>query len=495
MVRPSSSSQAARPSRAARRALHAPTPQDRAAGVPEAPEAATETTTAPRLLLVFLASLLLPVNFAVAGVGFTPSRVFLLVMVVPLAWRILRDPGNRVTAADLLILGYVGWTSLAIMANHGASRLPFIVSSAVDLFGGYVVGRALVRNAADYRLLFRYFVWALIALAPFALVELLTRRNIIFDVVNIFARAPNPAGESARLGLFRVQTVFEHYILFGLFCSMGFANVYYIHLERLRSSLPRLALVGGLTFTALSSAPVISIGLQGLLTIWDRVMRFLPGKWPVLILVAGGGFAVVQLGYPGGLLALVIDNLSFDPSTGWGRMEILEYGSAEVVRHPVFGIGMNEWVRPWWRKVSIDNFWLLTAVRFGLPALLLLWLAIAANALGALRRGDLGTAETRMRTGYLIGWTGLAFTLGTVHIWGEVSIFVMTYIGAGAWFYARAEVPVPARERRRRATAARLEGPQPAGAAPPAAAAGAGPARVPGARRPITAVRRTGAGR
>ena len=52
----------------------------------------------------------------------------------------------------------------------------------------------------------------------------------------------------------------------------------------------------------------------------------------------------------------MIDNLAFDAKTGWGRTEIFQYGAAEVLRHPIFGIGLNDWVRPWWRKPSVDNF-------------------------------------------------------------------------------------------------------------------------------------------
>ena len=59
----------------------------------------------------------------------------------------------------------------------------------------------------------------------------------------------------------------------------------------------------------------------------------------------------------------------FNPQTADGRLIILEYGSAEIARHPVFGIGLNEWVRPWYKKQSVDNFWLSHAMRFGLPSL------------------------------------------------------------------------------------------------------------------------------
>ena len=47
------------------------------------------------------------------------------------------------------------------------------------------------------------------------------------------------------------------------------------------------------------------------------------------------------------ILDFIIQNLMFNPQTADGRLVILEYGSAEIARHPVFGIGLNDWVRPW----------------------------------------------------------------------------------------------------------------------------------------------------
>jgi len=40
-----------------------------------------------------------------------------------------------------------------------------------------------------------------------------------------------------------------------------------------------------------------------------------------------------------------------------------------VRAHPVFGIGYGDWARPNWIPASVDNFWLLTAMRHGVPGL------------------------------------------------------------------------------------------------------------------------------
>jgi hypothetical protein len=122
-----------------------------------------------------------------------------------------------------------------------------------------------------------------------------------------------------------------------------------------------------------------------------------------------------------------------------------------VLNHPFFGVGQGEWVRPYWRgHPTIDNFWLAIAVRYGLPALIFLWFGIACNAVAILRRADLDPEEQRQRRGYLITLTGLVMILATVSLWGPVSTFVLTYFGAGAWFYARDPASGAASERPRR---------------------------------------------
>ena len=85
------------------------------------------------------------------------------------------------------------------------------------------------------------------------------------------------------------------------------------------------------------------------------------------------GYLVIELGSNQTPVQFYISYFTFDRQTGWFRIWIWEYGSASVLNHPLFGIGFGDWVRPKWMPNSIDNFWLVTAVRHGIPALILLF--------------------------------------------------------------------------------------------------------------------------
>jgi hypothetical protein len=136
---------------------------------------------------------------------------------------------------------------------------------------------------------------------------------------------------------------------------------------------------------------------------------------------------------------LIVEHLSYSPDSAEGRLVVFDYGTMEVGRHPVFGIGLNDWTRPWWRagKSSFDNYWLLQAMRYGLPTFLFLALAWAVSFARIATQRTLTPEEADYRRGYLITLTGLGIILGTVYIWSATAVFVAIYLGAGGWFYLR----------------------------------------------------------
>jgi hypothetical protein len=119
----------------------------------------------------------------------------------------------------------------------------------------------------------------------------------------------------------------------------------------------------------------------------------------------------------------------------------------------VLGIGRNDWARPFWQHGSVDNFWLLTAMRYGIPGLLLLLLAIGISALRIMRAQGLTEEETRYRTGYMIALCGMILVLSTVALWGAPVPLVMAYLGMGVWFYAGRDVAETGARPARRSTA------------------------------------------
>ena len=158
------------------------------------------------------------------------------------------------------------------------------------------------------------------------------------------------------------------------------ANFFYVFYERTTGRLWKTLLAMAMTFMSLSTGPNLAQLVQLILIAWERIFRILTAKWAILVVIGGTVLGIVQLAYPGGVAGFIIETLAFNPQTGYGRLEILEYGGASVLEHPIFGIGLSTWEGPWWRPISVDNYWLLTAMRYGLPALAFMWIGIALHA-------------------------------------------------------------------------------------------------------------------
>jgi hypothetical protein len=395
------------------------------------------------LLAVYVLSLLIPSEFEAGPIRLTPYTALLLVFILPLFAHFLRQVAegtNRVIALDYMMAAHMALTGVSIIHNNGFERTIFVFNQIVSLFGGYMVGRILIRRATDYALFFRWLLYGLLFWFPFAMIELVTKRMIISELLAHVSTVLPRAGNDPRLGLNRVQAFMEHAITYGLLCSVGVANSYYILRDKFVSRYAQTGFFAFMTFISLSSAPVIALGMQFALMGWDRLMGGLRYKWVLLVVLLGASLLVVQLAAPRGIVGLVIENLAFDPATGWARTEIFEFGSAEVVRHPLLGIGLHEWIRPWYRTTSVDNFWLVTAMRYGLPALVLLAGGILLHLAIIASRPGLDPSMADLRRGYIITWMGVIFVLATVHIWGSAPLLIFCYLGAGSIFYTGPEL-------------------------------------------------------
>jgi hypothetical protein len=415
----------------------------------------------PAILAIFFVSLMIPGNFQMAGFSLSPYRVVLILAFIPLALHWIRGRAGPIGPGDIAILLYCLWIWIALFANHGLGRVHTAGIQFAEMFGGYLMGRTLIRSGEDFARFVRYLLYALLFLLPFALLEFLTGSSPLRTISQMFLNVDERRlNRLPRLGFQdRVQGPFPHSILFGLFCSLAVANLFYHFRRGIVRRFGAAGLAIFLVLTSLSSAPLISAGLQIGMILWDRILAILRLRWVILAVIAATVLGGFQLLYPGGIIAFVIENLIFVPITGYARIEIFEFGILSVYNNPVFGIGFNDWARAFWMgHPTIDNYWLVVAVHYGIPGLLLLWAGIGLNILRAMTNPDLEGHEAAQRTGYLVALVGLVMVLGTVAIWGSVSTFVLTYLGAGAWFGERRQAAPAGRGGRRARPSGRAGG-------------------------------------
>lgn len=422
----------------------------------------------PIPVLLYLAAAMLPIGFSLGPLFLTDLRILLLIMVVPLTLRMLAGAYGSILPADIFFLLYVGWATIALAVNNPDRVIQNAGSTGIEFIGGYVLARAYIRNVQQFATLSRYLLYMVAGTLPLALFETLTGHPIIIELLQ---RVPglttsvSPALADPRFGLTRVQAVFAHPIHYGLFCTIAF-SLCYVGMKGLMSDARRTTLAIVSAFCALlslSSGALLAVALQILLIGWAFALRNVRTRWLVLLGLFAFAYVAVDLVSNRSPYKVFLTYATFSSGTAYWRSLILEWGLYNIGQHPVFGIGLNDWVRaPFMYSPSIDNFWLIVAMRYGVPAFIFI---VSGYVWSLWRIGmrdfDADPILWQFRRAWVFSFVGLSFTLVTVDVWGVMYSFVFFIFGSGMWFMtatpgegiatAETEAPDPHALRYRRA--------------------------------------------
>ena len=400
---------------------------------------AAARATLPTAVAAFVVGLAFPPEASVAlgGLRLSAYRVVLLAVCLPAGVRTFSRPAAPwLRAADLLAVGHGLWAGLALALHPQAGGVESAGIYFVESSGAYLLARAYVRDAAALRAVARLAIAMLVVLLPFALAEAVTGAHLVRDLAKSVFGGPSAHAMERRFGLTRAFASFDHPILFGMFAATAFAFSVEGLPSRVRGDprpLARTGLVGLAVVASVSSGAFAAVGLVLALRAWERLTRALRGRWKALL----SGFlllwVVVALASPRSPVKVFVSYLTFSPGTGYARLSILDLGVEEVRRHPWFGIGLGVWTRPdWMASSSIDNFWLATAMRYGVPSSLLLagTVCCVARAVAAARRPG-GATDAGLRRAFGFALAGLCVGGCTVHFWNALLALFCFLVGAG----------------------------------------------------------------
>lgn len=402
----------------------------------------------PFAVALYLMAIALPISFNLGPVIMSGPRLLLIVLIVPMTIRLFMGAYGKVLLPDVLFFLHVLWFTAALAINNPSQVISNAGSTGIEFIGGYVLGRAFIRDRESFVALIRSMGFLCLCLFPFAIYEALTGKSMILSILNGLPGIDSlrDVNLDKRMGLNRVQSSFSHPIHSGLFfiltfslCFLGLKDVY---------STTRRYLVGlacaTCCFLALSSGALLALMLQLGLIVWAFVFRTVKVRWWLLL----GLFALLYV-----LIALLSNRppirvflayATFSAHTAYWRTIIFDYGMQNIWANPWFGIGLNDWFRPvWMYSGSVDNFWLLTAMRYGIPGFLFMAIAYiwALWRIGT-RDFDADPALWNLRRAWMFSFMGLTFTLCTVHIWHSIFSFVFFMFGSGMWFlYAKPAAP------------------------------------------------------
>ena len=382
----------------------------------------------PVLAMVFLGYLMLaPPQFnpMIGGSSLPPYRIFLLGSSLFVLASVF---GGRVRLAwpDILMALALAWISFAMsMTSTAEEAFTASVAHFADIGFAYFFARAAIRNLRDFRIFLLLMAPGLLILAAFLVIESVTQQHIIQPFFSKITGIGWSYRSDPRLGLMRAQGPFPHPILAGVFLASFICLYWMSGLHR----LPRLVgVIAALcSFFTVSAATLIAIVLSVSLLVYSWLTeRITNVSWRLFFAIAGIFVFAAETGTNSGTFRLIIRYASFSQDSGGNRVNIWKYGSESVANHPWFGIGYGDWVRAPWMGDSVDNFWLLMAMRFGLPAAFLIFMAMIIAILGLMRRSmQSNLVDSRAERGVAMALSVFAMTLVSVALW----------LSAQSWFY------------------------------------------------------------
>lgn len=372
-------------------------------------------------------------SFTIGSITMAPTRTAALLL-LPFALTLLKSHPLKFSLLDLLAGFVFFWHAASSFAVDGFEiGLTGGFAYALDLSLVYLIMRLGVRNHADLRNFLIVLFPGLLIVGFSISLESITHTPMVRPILGgLVGNPPNFVVTTERLGLMRGSGPFSHPILAGAFLS-AFLPLFWGAF----GNLPRLRWIAisssFFAFFTLSSAAGLGliIGIGVILIVILQRRTFIP-----LLLLGALALATLLIGLEAatgpGAVGFFSRYMTLSPGSAFYRTVIWEHASIEVANNPIFGIGIRDWERPIWMiHDSVDAYWLLVAMKYGLPAsLAMLALIISAAIVAGRSAAFLPMSPARdLNIGVAIS-IGLTVFIGfTVHFW-ENMIFMLLFLAA-----------------------------------------------------------------
>lgn len=391
-------------------------------------------TRAPILAAIgFLLLVCLPIRFWFGPVQMTGLRLFLALSAPVLVLLWMRDPALRRDPSTWVFASATLWAALAISRTSPGFLIENTGSLFLETFCAYLLGRLCIRTE---HALSTCAVFAAILLTlsfPLTIYEANTGIPLIVAAIRSLPLVTSVEIISIdpRMGFERAQSVFAHPIHFGLFAVSGVTLLAAGLREHLHLSL-RLIFASVLiasTFLSLSSGPLLALAVQLGLLFWVWAWGASLRSCLALLMILALAYIAVDLASDRTPIRVFMSYATFSPHNAFWRGLIFEWGILNVIANPIFGLGFNDWIRPGFMiSGSIDNYWLVLAMRYGLPGFLLFFAGFLFAIRAAIKAEE---TLSPVRIAWLITILSLMVALSTVHVWTAIHAFLFFLLGAG----------------------------------------------------------------
>ena len=381
------------------------------------------------ILLLLILVVMVPIEFSLklGSLSLTASRlylVFLTFMILPYLGEV------KLRAFDWFFIGHVAWTCVAYAKIYG-------VGGAVEMSGSYflefltvyLAARIYLKTLGNILSVIRLLFYMFLIAGALALPEALTGIRYPHELASAITGNTYRIDYSERLGIVRAVSLFEHPILYGIFCASLFSLVWFTSTRAER--VYKAPLIVAATWLSASSAPLLTVMVQAFLIAGERLTRqFKMRRDRILAALALSFFLFVQFFVGRGLVG-VLALLTISPGTAYTRQSQWDYSIDDVMRSPWFGFIPGTYTRPFWLAPSIDNWWLLIIMRSGIPSLILLALSVLCLWSALARRKSVSKEFINVRLGWGLMMLALLLGAATVTFFGKLQPLFAFYMGFG----------------------------------------------------------------
>lgn len=387
----------------------------------------------------FLLALMLPTEFSIflGGLRLSPYRILILLAFVPCLDKMLKGVAGKWILPDFLMIAHVCWAVLAYLYRDGpAGAIESGGIYAAEAFGAYMIARTCIRTREDFIKMGRILFGMVVLFAIITVPESITHVHFVHDIFgSILGNRPGTDVEG-RFGLARAYGPYDHPILYGTMAAITFSIAWNLrppNRDGFGRRLGRGLLVGVATFTSLSAGCFMALLMQAGMTGYRWVTAQFKSRWAFLASAFVMFYMVISLISDRSGLKALLWYLTFDRHTASYRIAIWEYAGDNIDAKPMFGVGMEHWVRPDWMAESVDSFWLVTALSFGLPATYFLAIAVLNMAWRVGRTSQTDEHSDRLRLAWVFTMMGMCLVAFTVHFWNNLFVTFFFVLGAGSW--------------------------------------------------------------
>lgn len=379
--------------------------------------------------------LLVPPQFNITvGTTLLPVYRFMLIPAVLYVMGSALRGRIRFNWIDWSIIAATAWIALALfMTTEATEAFTAVVAQTTDIAFAYFFGRYTIRSVRDLRMFLIFMAPALLVLGLILIAESLTHQRLLQQVAGAITGKNVAYGIDLRLGLFRAPGPFPHPILAGVF---------------LASFLPLYALVGlrnwpkvvGIIAAYCSFFTVSSAALLGLVLVSGLIAynwlseRITNISWRLFFFFTAVFIFFAETATGSGSVGLIMRFGSLNSHSSFWRALIWDYGTKNVAANPWFGLGYKDWVRPIWMQTnSVDHFWLLIAMRFGILPAALLALATTLAVFQLMRAASqAGYHDRRALIGVAMSLAIFAISIISVALWLSAHIWFFMLLGLAA---------------------------------------------------------------